>query len=62
MLPMPARLPDFLGLGTQKGGTTSLHQLLHAHPQVHIPAAKELHYFDLQPEQPAHGYAQHFER
>ena len=62
MLPMPARLPDFLGLGTQKGGTTSLHQLLHAHPQVHIPAAKELHYFDLQPEQPAHWYAQHFER
>ena len=49
---MTERLPDFLGLGTQKGGTTSLHQLLSAHPQVHLPAAKELHYFDLQPDLP----------
>ena len=59
---MPARLPDFLGLGTQKGGTTSLHQLLSAHPQVHLPASKELHYFDLQPDRPPLWYAQQFER
>ena len=58
---MPERLPDFLGLGTQKGGTTSLHQLLSAHPQVHLPAAKELHYFDLQPNQPPDWYAKQFE-
>ena len=25
---MAARLPDFLGLGAQKGGTTTLHRLL----------------------------------
>ena len=28
------RLPDFLGIGTQKGGTTYLHGLLQQHPQV----------------------------
>lgn len=58
---MPARLPDFLGLGTQKGGTTSLHQWLSTHPQVFLPACKEVHYFDLQPEQPTSWYAQHFQ-
>ena len=57
---MPARLPDFLGLGTQKGGTTSLHQWLSTHPQVFLPACKEAHYFDLQPEQPTSWYAEHF--
>ena len=57
---MPARLPDFLGLGTQKGGTTSLHQWLSTHPQVFLPACKEVHYFDLQPEQPPQWYANHF--
>ena len=58
---MPARLPDFLGLGTQKGGTTSLHQWLSSHPRVFLPACKEVHYFDLQPEQPPRWYANHFQ-
>ena len=58
---MPARLPDFLGLGTQKGGTTSLHQWLNTHPQVFLPTCKEVHYFDLQPEQPTSWYAKHFQ-
>jgi hypothetical protein len=43
----PARaLPDFLVLGTQKGGTTSLFAYLADHPQVIAPTAKELHHFD----------------
>ena len=58
---MPARLPDFLGLGTQKGGTTSLHKWLSTHQQVFLPACKEVHYFDQQPEQPTSWYAQHFQ-
>ena len=58
---MPARLPDFLGLGTQKGGTTSLHQWLNHHQQVFLPACKEVHYFDLQAKQPASWYAKHFQ-
>ena len=44
---MSGRLPDFLGLGVQKGGTTSLHCLLEQHPNVFLPPVKEVHYFSL---------------
>lgn len=39
-------LPDFLVLGVQKGGTTSLFNYLAATPGVMAPAKKELHHFD----------------
>ena len=39
--------PNFLGLGVQKGGTTSLYRLLNHHPGVFLPQWKELHYFSL---------------
>ncbi|MEM7034376.1 MAG: tetratricopeptide repeat protein, partial [Chloroflexota bacterium] len=39
-------LINFLIMGTQKGGTTALTQFLGAHPQVCLPEAKEVHYFD----------------
>lgn len=38
-------LPDFLIIGTMKGGTTSLFRYLDAHPDVFMPATKELHFF-----------------
>ena len=38
-------LPDFIILGTQKGGTSSLHSYLTDLPQVIGPAWKELHFF-----------------
>lgn len=41
------RLPDFLCLGVQKGGTTTLQRLLEQHPEVFLPSAKEVHYFSL---------------
>ena len=41
------RLPDFLCLGTQRGGTTFLQLLLEQHPQVFLPACKEVQYFSL---------------
>jgi hypothetical protein len=44
---MDGRLPDFLGLGAQKGGTTTLQRLLEQHPGAYLPPAKELHYFSL---------------
>ena len=56
----PRPLPHFLVLGTQKGGTTSLHQLLAAHPQVYLPACKEVHYFSLHDHETLHWYAKHF--
>lgn len=40
------RLPDFLGIGAQKAGSTWLHANLGRHPQLFLPPEKELHYFD----------------
>ena len=40
----PAK-PHFLGIGTQKGGTSSLYHLLKQHPDVYLPTSKEQHYF-----------------
>jgi hypothetical protein len=39
-------LPDFVVLGTQKGGTSFFYRLLTEHPLVSGAAAKELHFFD----------------
>ena len=45
-LATPRLLPQFLGIGAQKAGTTWLHSNLARHPQLFLPAAKELHWFD----------------
>ena len=58
---MPARLPHFLGLGTQKGGTTTLHRLLSQHPQTYLPECKEVHYFDLNHSAGEAWYSRHFQ-
>ena len=34
------------GIGAAKAGTTWLYRYLAAHPEVRLPAVKELHYFD----------------
>jgi len=39
-------LPDFIVVGTQKGGTTELYDQLAQHPQIAPSFAKEVHYFD----------------
>jgi hypothetical protein len=40
-------LPDFLVIGAQKAGTTSLYAYLSTHPDILPAAHKEIHYFDL---------------
>lgn len=46
-LTSPIRLlPDFLIIGAQKGGTTSLYNYLQAHPSIGSAARKEVHFFD----------------
>jgi hypothetical protein len=39
------RLPDFLVIGAQKSGTTSLYEYLRSHPQIFMPDIKELDFF-----------------
>ena len=57
---MTERLPDFLVLGAQKGGTTTLQQLLSQHPGIFLPPKKEVHYFSKHWEQPTAWYAAHY--
>lgn len=40
-------LPNFLGIGFPRSGTTWLHELLSEHPDVYLPTQrKEIHFFD----------------
>lgn len=57
---MGGRLPDFLGLGVQKGGTTTLQRLLEQHPGASLPPGKELHFFSLHHERGEAWYRQQF--
>lgn len=38
--------PDFAIIGTEKGGTTWLYDVLRAHPNLFLPDVKEIHYFN----------------
>ncbi|HET7207519.1 MAG TPA: sulfotransferase domain-containing protein [Terriglobales bacterium] len=53
-------LPDFLIVGAQKAGTTSLADYLTAHPDVIPPKWKEVHFFDLDYHRGLEWYRSHF--
>lgn len=40
----PVNAPDFVIIGAQRGGTTSLHAYLRSHPDIDTPAKKEIHF------------------
>src|SRR5215204_1699489 len=46
-------LPDFIGIGAQKAGTTWLSHNLQLHPEIWMPPLKEIHYFDEKIHDPA---------
>ena len=52
--------PDFIVLGAQRAGTTSLYQWVTAHDQVTPATSKEVHYFDLNYEKGERWYRSHF--
>jgi hypothetical protein len=54
-------LPDYLILGVQKSGTTSLARHMRAHPDVWT-AEPELHFFDGRPDEPLSTYEALFPR
>jgi hypothetical protein len=59
----PARghLPDFVGIGTIKSGTTWLWACLREHPDVFMPGMKELEFFDTRYEKGLTWYMSLFE-
>ena len=53
-------LPDFLVIGAQRAGTTSLFRCLQRHPQIQGAPIKEVHYFDAHEEHGEDWYRAHF--
>lgn len=53
-------LPQFLGIGAQKSGTTWLHSNLARIDSLFLPEAKELHYFDWNFHRPVSEYCDEF--
>jgi len=53
-------LPDYLIIGAQKAGTTSLFSYINQHPQVRPPLNKEIHFFDLNYDRGVDWYRAHF--
>lgn len=53
-------LPDFIIIGAQKGGTSSLFRYLTDHPAVAASVGKEVHYFDWHFHRGEHWYRAHF--
>jgi hypothetical protein len=60
---LPGHNPDFLIIGAQKAGTTSLHYYLDQHPRLAGSFPKELHYFSKHinyPNKDKKWYTKHF--
>jgi hypothetical protein len=56
-------MPNFLIIGAQKCGTSWLHTHLSAHPEVFLPAQKDLEFFSYAPHLHTPGiggYLEHF--
>ncbi|MBE9040822.1 sulfotransferase domain-containing protein [Oscillatoriales cyanobacterium LEGE 11467] len=53
-------MPDFLIIGAQKCGTTSLYCYLAQHPQIITVPHKEVHFFDLNYDRGLDWYGAHF--
>ncbi|WP_083781901.1 sulfotransferase [Synechococcus sp. WH 5701] len=53
-------LPNFLCLGAQKAGTSTLQHWLSLHPQVFLPPGKEVHYFSLHYDRDRSWYEDHY--
>jgi ubiquinone/menaquinone biosynthesis C-methylase UbiE len=54
------KLPHFIIIGTQKGGTNSLYHYLVQHPQILPATQKEIHYFSLNYQQGWQWYQSQF--
>ena len=53
-------MPDFIIIGAQKGGTTSLYSYLIEHPNILSARVKEVHFFDNQYHMGIEWYRAHF--
>jgi Sulfotransferase domain len=56
------QIPDFVIVGTMKGGTTALYDFITMHPDVEKASKKEIHYFTLHYHKGCDWYLAHFGR
>jgi len=56
-----SKLPDFIIIGTMKGGTTILYDFINEHPDVTASKQKEIHYFSLYAHKGMEWYSSFFE-
>ena len=56
------RLPNFIYLGPDKAGSSWLHEVLLAHPEIFMTPAKDLYFFDRYYDKGVGWYAAHFQR
>lgn len=56
------RLPNFLFIGPDKAGSTWLDAVLRTHPQVYVPVAKDIYFFDRYYDRGLSWYARHFRK
>lgn len=54
------KMPDFIIIGTQKGGTSSLFYYLNQHPAIQMSTPKEVHYYDINYKKGIEWYKSHF--
>ncbi len=52
--------PHFIGIGAQKAGTSWLHACLYEHPDIYMPASKEIHFFSKYSDRGIPWYEAHF--
>lgn len=57
---MTGRLPDFLYVGADKAGSTWLYRIVADHPEIYVPIAKDLYYFDRHYDRGLAWYAEYF--
>lgn len=58
-MPSKANLPDFIGIGAQRAGTSWMYQCLSSHPEVFMPR-KEIHFFNGKFDRGLTWYEEHF--
>lgn len=54
-------LPDFLGIGLPRAGTTWLYRNLSGHPDIYFPAQKEQHFFNRHFQRTLRSYSRQLE-
>lgn len=52
--------PDFIGIGAQKSGTTTLYKILEQEEKIYLSNPKEIHYFSLHYNNGENWYEKHF--